>query len=95
MYGPARRIVSREGKQIDQKEAGRLEGLISTSPGFETNVVTTSAGEPKIAHPGLTMAPARKFQLFISLRDALAGGPDGQTIPRNWHEPTERLRGAS
>ena len=44
MYGLVRRTVSREGKQVDQEEAGWLEGLISTRPGFETNVVTTSAG---------------------------------------------------
>jgi hypothetical protein len=43
VYGPVRRIVSSEGKQLDQEEAGRLEGLISTSLGCETNVVTTTA----------------------------------------------------
>ena len=52
MYGLVRRIVSREGEQVDQEEAGWLEGLISTSPGFETNVVTTTAGLTQDSSPG-------------------------------------------
>ena len=52
MYGLVQRIVKRRGKQVDQEEAGRLEGLISTSPGFETNVVTTSAGLTQDSSPG-------------------------------------------
>lgn len=52
MYGPVRRVVSREGKQVDQEEAGRLEGLISTSPGSETNVVTMSAERAQDSPPG-------------------------------------------
>lgn len=52
MYGLARRTVSREGKQVDREEAGWLEGLISTSPGFETKVVTTSAGLTQDSSPG-------------------------------------------
>ena len=87
--------MSSKGKQVDQEEAGRLGGLISTSPGSETSVVTKTAGLTQDSPPGLTMAEARRYQLFVSLRDALAGGPDGQAIRRNWHEPTERLRGAS
>ena len=60
MYGLVRRIVSRQGKQVDQEEAGRLEGLISKSPGCETNVVTKSAGLTQDSLPGLTMARARR-----------------------------------
>ena len=50
--GLVRKIVSREGKQVDQEEAGWLEGLISTSPGFETKVVTTSAELAQDSPPG-------------------------------------------
>ena len=44
--------MSSKGKQVDQEEAGRLEGLISTSPGSETNVVTMSAERAQDSPPG-------------------------------------------